>query len=248
MHDLKNVGITFTGVTEEEQELDLLRLAKDYPNIEYGVLYSEKEQGKGRYADLNFIAPFGRFCKSHGINSSLHICGKRSLVRLITSPHHFANFLRAGYKRLQINFNATEQDHAKLLASIRTLLSSFPNHQIITQHNDNNQTIWYKLFDYPNYQILWDSSCGTGKAAGEAKVLPDMQGRQGYAGGINSKNVSGLVSHLRTLVPKDYFWIDMESSLRTNDDMFDIHEARRVCENVHRTLNLGTEVNDTILS
>ena len=225
-------GVTFTGVTETDSKEELLWLGKAFPSIEYGVLYSEKEQGKGRYAGLGFIKPFGEFCADNNINASIHICGRLALQRLITNPRVFGEYFKYGYKRMQINFNATEQDHSKLLLAIRALLSFYPNNKIITQHNENNQTLWYKLFDSPNYQVLWDSSCGRGKPADEIKSLFHMEGRQGYAGGINSRNVVSVAKAVNSVTQDWNFWLDMESSLRTLEDDFSIVEAEAVCQNL----------------
>ena len=224
--------VTFTGVTETDSKDELGWLESEYPNIEYGVLYSEKEQGKGRYAGLGFIKPFGEFCAANNIDAALHVCGRLALQKLIVNPKRIGEYFKYGYKRMQLNFNATEQDHAKLLLAIRALLKAYPNSKIITQHNEDNHSIWYKLFDNPNYQVLWDSSGGRGRPAGAIQMLHLMEGRQGYAGGINSRNVVSVAKSVYAVTGDWNFWLDMESSLRTTEDDFSILEAEAVCKSL----------------
>ena len=57
----------------------------------------------------------------------------------------------------------------------------------------------------------------------------------GYAGGINEDNVLDVIEALDK-VNKNDFWIDMESSIRKNDN-FDISKCRNICAKCEKIIN-----------
>ena len=91
------------------------------------------------------------------------------------------------------------------------------------------------LYDYyrhvPNVAGFMDNSGGHGIQETEWVKTSDKW--FGYAGGINEENVLDVVQSINHINNNDY-WIDMESSLRTND-LFDISICRRICEKLMKS-------------
>lgn len=200
--------ITFTGADEHTDIERMVSLSKKYP-IEWGILFSPKRQGAGRYPPLDFAE---RLTRRGGLRLAAHLCGDHARAALKGIwPLAFG-----GFDRVQIN---TTEGHINVAAvhewaarkGMRAILqcrsASFP----------------------PTTHVAWlfDQSGGRGIEPG-AWPKSHATSQCGYAGGIGPDNVLDVLSR----IDSTDFWIDMESKVRDANDRFDLDAVERVCQAV----------------
>lgn len=203
--------ITFTGADDRTAVYDMIALSKRYP-IEWGILFSPSRQGVDpRYPGGEAQS---RLLWS-GLRLAAHLCGDHSRAimdgRRIDTPVDLGVF-----DRIQINHHAPDP---KRIIAFR---NGWGKMRCIAQTA--------ALGNFPrdtSIDWLFDASGGRGVAP---PAWPAHPGRMvGYAGGINSSNVSAVIARIAARGP---YWIDMESGVRTGD-WFNIGLCRRVCETVY---------------
>ena len=218
---MKLKQITFTGIDRWTDLSELKKMQKYVPNIEFGVLLSRnwKENGN-RYFDPSELYKL----RGLGLNLSCHLCGylAREAVNNNWKP---AIDLCEGnfdlFRRCQLNVSNNKSNPEKLELDIPETLDEV----IIQQHSVDNIELWKSAMPNNKITILLDASGGQG--IDTTVVALDSPFKVGYAGGISVHNVSDKVKYLEdSPLVRDY-WIDMESSIRT-DDKFDINNVYSV--------------------
>lgn len=204
--------ITFTGADEHTSIEGMQALSRQYP-IEWGILFSPKRQGEGRYPPMHFV---GRLIRASGLRLSAHLCGGHSRDVLEHGASDVDPFIADGFERAQINSASTEFDLQRV-ATWGATVGARPILQCRGPFPRSTQTAW-----------LFDQSGGRGTRP-SAWPEPHPTQISGYAGGINPDNV---VDVLRQIKATD-FWIDMESGVRDIDDRFSLEACRAVCEAVY---------------
>lgn len=199
--------ITFTGADAHTDIDRMASLSCRYP-IEWGILFSPKRQGSGRYPPMSFIE---RVVERDGLHLSAHLCGAHSvsvLERWIT-PISLRGFGRAQINTAApwVDLEAAERwarrEHVRAILQCR---SDFPR---------STKVAW-----------LFDQSGGRGLAPTRAWPEQHPASQCGYAGGIGPGNVVEVLSQ----IDATDFWIDMESGVRNEADRFDLDLCERVCE------------------
>lgn len=233
--------VTITGVDERTDINELVRLKEKYEFLEFGVLMSKNNTGtneNNRYPSFEYIDKL----LNAGIPLSGHICGK--LARDFMKTGNFDDireFLTTerikGFDRFQFNIRGFDG---------YTLFHVPEDIKIIIQVSDCKS---YNYFYSMNERIdnegrvsaLMDSSGGTGKL-GFFDVIANEDEYVGYAGGISIDNISYILGYIygRNECNKDY-WIDMESSVRT-EDWLDISKVEKICENVAKWLDIVDKI------
>jgi hypothetical protein len=251
---LKLAHITLTGADDTTSIDDLLEISRTYPLVEWGILLSSKSMGNGRYPNAEWIKDLSHatydniFGPRKGrAKFAAHLCGPtmRSFMKTSTvaddtwtqihgiSEQRFNSL----FSRAQINFNAIREKFTdKNLIDMLEGWYETADGNLITQHNDNNTGVWKPLQAYEMengalkaHQILHDASGGLGH-------LPDSWQKpiagvlNGYAGGISPDNVIATLEDLETIVGEGFTWIDMESSLRDDQDRFCIDTVKRTLD------------------
>jgi len=149
-----------------------------------------------------------------------------------------------GFKRVQINATSVNGVDTSTLPSaskiLRTVISGNRELEFILQRSEETRELW-EPFDAEvegNVSMLFDESKGTGVLP-STYTPPPSQYPVGYAGGIGPSNVVSVLESILKVSGEKDFWIDMESSLRSNVDgvdSFDVMKCqrviRRVCEEV----------------
>lgn len=218
---MKLKQITFTGIGPDIDVKTLLKIQKEYPIVEWGVLLSEnwKENGK------RFFDPYELYrLKYQGLNLSCHLCGhiaKRALNNDWGPAFEICKSSFAMFQRCQLNIAGYKDNPAKLDIRIPDTL----NEVIIQQKSATEIDLWCS--GLPNHQlsVLLDASGGRGIDT-PVRVL-NTSLKVGYAGGINPDNVCEKLHYLMSEPMAQNFWIDMESGVRT-DDEFDIDKVLKV--------------------
>lgn len=253
--------VTITGAADGVDPVELYKLSRMYPMVEWAILLSPTKAGKHpRYPSNEWISELRKihdFDKEEvmyplskpTMNLAAHLCGKtmRDFMVGITEDgfdpswceqHGLTeNQYNDMFNRTQVNFNAFREGYTKeqIMAMIDGWNTTM-GRNIITQHNDNNSWICeyiqrYEDDVYRPHQILHDASGGRG--VGPSKWEPPVAGLlNGYAGGINPDNVIEVCEELDHLIPEGYIWIDMESGVRDDDDKFDMTKVQYVLREV----------------
>lgn len=213
-----------TGADNATDVKDLLAIEKDFPFVEWALLWMPERAGLQRFPTLDWIKNFKKECSNS--HASLHLCGQ-ALVDFATGKKVEA---MEGFKRIQLNLkfdNAGDKIDLKQLAA---MVKSHPGVQFILQYTEDKKDTLLPLFkDIPNHALLFDASAGAG-------VSPDKWSAPvpghpcGYAGGLGPDNIAENLEMINKVTPADYItWVDMESKVRTEDE-FDLGKVRRVLE------------------
>jgi hypothetical protein len=207
--------ITFTGVDDATDADTLVELADDYP-VEFGLLFSPKRQGlEPRYPKLETI---GWLVSELPLRWAAHLCGAdaREVIECNTSRH---DSLLPHFTRAQIN----------------TADPSVKPSQIGNWAAERNvRAILQCRGEFPriaSVDVLFDASGGRGIVPGD---WPEASKTTfcGYAGGLRPDNVTAAIEVIQHRVSSPY-WIDMESGVRDERDLFSIEKCRAVCEAVY---------------
>jgi hypothetical protein len=206
---------------------ELWDLQQEYPYVEWGVLVSQNWKTNGnRYFNPGYLLGLAR-----GLNLSAHLCGNiaRAAVKGNMSP--FADWAKGDgfiFDRCQLNISNSNTLPDKFEFSNE--ISSYFD-EVILQQKGINDCDFYLKSQNPDVSILLDASGGNG--INTPIEIPDIQGKIGYAGGINQDNVADKLTYLIENSPGP-FWIDMESGVRTNDwfDTDKVKNILKICDNI----------------
>lgn len=208
----KPIFVTFTGVDDQTDLGRLTELSQRYP-CEWGILVGGR-LGKARYPSVARIADMAALGEKR-IMVSLHLCGLFAVASNAGKLKiaHLSETDLDGFTRLQVN---------ALTYNLETLsdLASRVGKDIIVQHRTGPFPE-----DLPRgIRPLHDQSGGKGKVPTKRPAQIDPTRLVGYAGGIGPENVLDVLDQISATD----FWIDMESSLRT-EDRFDLDRCAAVC-------------------
>jgi phosphoribosylanthranilate isomerase len=149
---------------------------------------------------------------------------------------------------VQINATAVNGvDTSRLAESVPVLwnvMQEYTELEFILQKNEETKPLWQGIEQLlaakplDNVAVLLDESKGTGVLS-STWPKPSNLAKTGYAGGIGPDNVSSVVTEIVNVVRSSddarTFWIDMESSLRSNKnghDVFDLDKCYKVIDSV----------------
>lgn len=258
---MKLTHVTLTGVDDHTDWNRLESLSQTHPVVEWGVLFSKKQQGKGRYAISGLLKQILKSRKTIPADGEIrwaaHLCG--ATMREIVKTHSQDTFdafdpdaplepfgLTGGtfnriFGRVQMNFDASVENMTK--ERFGTLIRSWAecfDSALITQHNTSNANLWaWGVAAQQNWntlrvhQILHDASKGNGILA-EHWNRPVAGVLNGYAGGLSAENVVETLKRHQDTIGNGAIWIDMESSLRDDQDRFSLDKSEKVLEAVQK--------------
>lgn len=226
---------TLTGADNTTSLSDIEQLSKRYPFAEWGLLYNPALAGTGRFPSTSTI---GRLLDdlSPPAHIALHLCGKSVSAFLSAEPGVSCLVRQVCDRggRVQLNFS---QRRRKLnLDLMCERFAEHPGGQFITQIHNGNSNVWVRLADCPNHSVLFDGSGGKGLLP---EAWPDPLPRTycGYAGGLGPANLQRELPLIAERANGAAFWIDMEASLRTEVDAFDLLKAEACLEIVGQHLD-----------
>lgn len=238
---MKLKHITFTGIDEHTDVNVLKDIKKKYPLAEFGVLMSKKWSVNGnRYPSPEIINNF----TDQGLDLSAHLCGgiaKDAYTgNFLSVLSCYPSFQHPDFKRVQLNVSSYDE----LWTQAGWLEDFYENKEVIIQQKSPTmaQSQGFRRFQtlnpHINVTMLIDPSGGKGVDDGLNIIATPY--KTGYAGGINEDNVEEKLTTLMNLDTVGYFWIDMESGVRS-DDWFDTDKVVRVlekCEKVLKNLDI----------
>lgn len=215
--------VTITGADDSIDPRELSILSKNYPFVEWGILFSDKKQGVDRYPSLDWISKL----LLYDFSLSAHLCGK--YVSEACSGNWYWTE-KEGHKGIEIFFNRIQLNFARTafgFVDFNLLKSSlkdtrFTKKQFIFGHK-NAVGIIKNNFSDCNVVPLFDGSGGKGIIS-KWVDYPEMY--CGYAGGLNPDNLDEQLESILKVVGigDNSIWIDVESGVRTNNK-FDLEKV-----------------------
>lgn len=210
--------VTITGADDGVDPAHLVALSEEFPFVEWGVLYSNKREGQGRYPSEEWRIEFGLARKKHSLAASFHLCGQAARDTLDGSRRWVGMSIGQGPLRIQLNGYTPIAPHLERLGpDIEWILQVRSESALQPAAHDARRL---------DASVLFDPSGGRGVEAFSWPRAP-LGMRLGYAGGITPGTVLDVLSAIGP-VSHD-FWIDMESGVRS-DDQFDLVKVRAVLE------------------
>ena len=226
--------VTFTGV-DDKTSLDVLKLL-DSENIEWGILVSANNTDKGTAVRFPSFETIDKVLNLGLNNVSCHICG--NLARHYVKTGDFSqirDFLTQKrvekFSRFQLNIRGYD--------SYKPFVIEEDIHIIIQVSDSKSYQYFYQMqvLNPEKVEALIDYSGGKGKL-GYFDYVSDGDEILGYAGGIGVNNVAYILGYIEGRMECDVkYWIDMESSVRT-DDWFDLDKVAEVCDEVRRVKDI----------
>jgi len=69
--------VTFTGIDEQTDVVEVIDISKKHPFVEWGVLVSPSQTGNSRrFPSADAITKFAKTASKQKVRLSLHLCGK----------------------------------------------------------------------------------------------------------------------------------------------------------------------------
>lgn len=244
--------VTITGPDNSIRPEDLIPLSKEFPFVEWGILFSASNHGGPRFPSIDWLLDFRNVARREHFNLSLHICGRYVRQILIGETPQAVWGVIDDYQRMQLNFHA-EKNECKPAECLKALVA-FSNHgerEFIFQidgerGNTHLENISAEMdnVDYIEAVGLFDISGGTGILPTEwpepqyLDVTPGPDGEgiesyryHGYAGGLGPDNLAEQIPLIGKASKGCRFWIDMETKVRSDSDRrFDLAKVRRCLE------------------
>ena len=228
---------TLTGIDEQTNLNDLVALSREFPFVEWAMLYSPDRAGKEvRYMSQKKLIEATEFLKEKA-STALHLCGASvpDFVENIGQQDFTKQF-----DRIQLNFNMRRSKFTfgQLQEAVNAFMSE--KRPLITQHHSGNDHLSQAITGQYHH-VLFDSSGGSGKSVTE---WPERFEKKfiGYAGGLGPETIEDDLKSIAHHAHHHNFWIDMESKIRTNDllDIEKCHTVLSACEPfVHENSSLS---------
>lgn len=201
--------VTLTGADDSVKPEQLVDITKEFPFVEWGILFSPQRQGTHRYPSKSWVREF----ISKGLPCAAHLCG--------LAVDEFVNAPRDEYSafgRVQLNFSLS---HKVYLLPWLSGVVGREKRPIIFQANKTNRALL--TFDFIR-EVLFDGSGGRGRLPSEWPVS-DPTRVCGYAGGLGPDNLAEQLPRIASAAGDEEVWIDMEGKLRSDQDRFDLDKA-----------------------
>lgn len=212
----KPAFITFTGIDDAALIKGMVELSKRFP-IEWGILIDRHKKGVPLFPDGRQVDSF-REC---GVRLCAHICGDiaQEIVRGLNPSLNLA-----GFSRIQVN-HSREGARPEVVRAVSRFSARHGVRGVLQCRSEfpveENGVDW-----------LYDVSFGEGVRPKSFPTVRTDQPFCGISGGIDSNNVADLLANTISVEDGQFFWIDMESGVRT-DGSFDLEKCEAVCRAVY---------------
>jgi phosphoribosylanthranilate isomerase len=219
--------ISITGADDQVDIGELVRLSREFPLVEWAILYYPNRTGENRNPSAAWRSEFLARCDF--ANKAAHLCAT-AVPSFVAEGLDFEPELRQ-FQRIQLNFTRerlTEERLPQLVSRVRRESGT----AFMTQDNEKNTGVADLFAGVANHQILFDASAGHGVSPDQWPV-PVAGKFCGYAGGLSPANIEFELDRIQRAAGGQPYWIDMESGVRT-DNQFDLEKVGLVLERVYR--------------
>ena len=225
--------VTLTGADDQIDPKDLGELSKEFPFVEWAILFSQSKAGVPRYPSYDWVKKLFKTQESYRMNLAAHLCGKwvddviKGHFTFLADPTHYNAF-----SRIQLNMSSDR---------ILGVLECEPLHQCVKKYgkevilggNYSRISVSGAFFEETGLFPLFDASGGKGILAKDwPQPFKNKSGEAlfcGYAGGLKPDNLSEQINKIGQVVDSA-IWIDMETGIRTKSDNFDLAKCRQALE------------------
>ena len=217
--------ITLTGIDEKTDVKKLYAGIKPEWRewVEIALLFTVNQEGRNRYPSIEFI---DTVLTSSLDYMAVHLCGKDTINRVLQGEF-YTTLMNAD--RIQVNGKVSQEQ-------LEDFCEMFHDSTIITQHVPYNYRLLgmdikfakEKLEPLPyQHSVLVDASGGKGILPTEWVAPFDTKKLFGVAGGLGPHNLREQLK----VIPKDCYWVDMETFIRHPDsDLFSIEKTIKCIE------------------
>lgn len=233
--------VTLTGADDSVSPSALLEISRQFPFVEWGVLFGGPIEGSVRFPSVKWVIedllPAKVIAEQEGGKMDLcaHLCGRFVMLLLQEGKH----FLDIAFERSQINTHGIPLDWYGNPSEIKDILNVVQGEwggQFIFQHDGENNEIVKQWVEAGLGVPLFDTSSGAGLTPSDLEeTWPTHFGEDkycGYAGGLGPDNVVEQLELIESKVPEDgRIWIDMETKLFTKGK-FDLDKCVDVLSQV----------------
>lgn len=241
-------SVTFTGVDDSISHHEILRLpyriTKYLPDsnigqetlCELGILYYKKKAGSSKYPSPEHILDL---IKEGDLPISLHICGVDEINSVMKAEYASNPILGAilsnsywNVNAIQLNFHRFFESGNYFVGDLLKFLDKMADKgmKVILPYNPGNAAVFEVVKYYRNVVPLVDSSGGKGIHPTTWPKPPEGFDSVRFAGGITEENVLQTINKIYEDTGCTRFGIDMESSLRTAEDTFDLDKCSRIID------------------
>jgi hypothetical protein len=149
-HPLPLRALGFCGADDSVHAEMMSMMSKEYPFIEWGVLFRPDKEGEPRYATMEWVEkelhPLWR--KGNGsMRLAAHLCGERVNEVLRGEGEFLTKLAELGFRRVQINatkVNGVDTEDLKGKAEVlRALMGQFGFLEFIIQRSDEVRVAWW---------------------------------------------------------------------------------------------------------
>lgn len=234
--------VTITGPDDSIRPEDLIPVTKEFPFVEWGILYSASSMGSRRFPKAEWLWDLRAVARREHLPLSLHLCGRYvRQILLGQTPQDVWTFIDV-FDRVQLNFHAERNEcNPRACAEALKAFSDHGQREFIFQLDGErgNQHL-ERIGEFCDGEFrafgLFDISGGAG-------ILPDQwpaprymlddttPDYHGYAGGLGPDNLAEQIPLIGAAAGDCRIWIDMETKVRSEDDrQFDLAKVRRCLE------------------
>lgn len=238
--------LTLTGIderTDPQWVRDVLRdthgtgltgVRTNHSALEFGILRGPKAGTHPRFPHRKAVEAL--LCAGAPGDFAFHLCGEYAQMVSRGDWHQLLDiidFTQVG--RVQVNLSSTTGEYLDKRILTLWRFSKFIDRPVIMQWRDDTFPL------VPNgLHLLADRSGGNGKLPEAWPTRDELCSnhsttRLGFAGGLGPYNVTRQLNLITKANGGTGFWVDCESSLRTND-WFDINKAHEMIKAVRSAL------------
>jgi phosphoribosylanthranilate isomerase len=225
--------VTITGADSAVKAIDLIAFSRDFPFVEWGILFSKQRTGTPRYPDFDWVHKLVQASGVVPMKLSAHLCGRYARQVVVEGENPWEKDLgtasAAPFRRVQLNVSNMGRKPTQRVLELMT--RRFGYDQLIIQAKPERLEIWRAVSGreglWPG--ILFDSSGGRGKTP-DAWPAAVPNAYCGYAGGLGSDNLASQLHLIERAAGVARVWVDMESGVRDDQDAFDLGKVRRALE------------------
>lgn len=225
--------VTITGVDNTVEMSFIDEMTSSYSSVEWGVLLTNgTRKGGPRYPDDAWLAELTTTFKGkYDQNFAAHFCGdlcdeligesgesyKSGVLVEHSEPYFFS--------RVQLN---SFPDGKWMPWHVNSLAASLAKVEIIVPLTSDHALFLARHPFHESVTFLYDDSRGRGIRPDEWPPITHVNDRViGFAGGINPNNIREVLDEFSTQDVDGWFWLDMETGVRT-DDRFDYTKVEEI--------------------
>jgi len=212
--------VTLTGADDNTDAKKMAALSKEYKFAEWAILFTQNKAGVARYPSVDWVDRSLPLLSES--NLSAHLCGKwvsdANNGQFTFSKDDWFDFFG------RIQFNIAKSTLLKMINRETNFWNCNFNKSIILG-GPYQKNIVTDVFDLDGVSPLFDCSGGRGILTDQ---WPSPFGKFcGYAGGLGPDNIEEQLQKIESVVGNSEIWIDMESNIRSNDQL-DFEKCERV--------------------